>query len=65
MKVSIDPSLCEGHKRCYNMYPTLFTEGPDGKGLVREDVDLESDDASFDAQSAANACPKVAIKIEY
>ena len=65
MKVTIDSNLCQGHKRCYNLYPTLFVEGADEKGEVREGVVIESDNDIVDAQSAANACPQGAIQIEY
>ena len=63
MKISIDKSKCQGQKRCFNLYPELFEEGVDSKGLVR--VELVSEEDEVDAQSAANACPNGAIAIEY
>jgi ferredoxin len=65
MKVTIDPTLCEGRKRCFNLYIDLFKEGPDGKGLVMVSGELESEDQIVDAASAANACPVGAITLEY
>lgn len=63
MKITIDEKRCDGHKRCFNLYPQLFEEGPDGKGCVRCREVPEEDEV--DAQSAANACPNGAIELEY
>ena len=65
MKVFIDKDKCQAQKRCFNLYPDIFVEGPDSKGQVREGVDLESEEQQVNAQSAANACPQSAIEIEY
>jgi ferredoxin len=65
MKISIDPTLCQGRSRCYNLYIDLFHEGPDGKGIVTQTGDLQDEDQVVDAGSAANACPLGAIKVEY
>ena len=63
MKISIDETKCQGQRRCFNLYPTLFSEGEDGKGIVRQETVAE--DEEINAQSAANACPNGAIIIEY
>lgn len=65
MKISIDSNLCTGQKRCFNLYPELFEEGPDEKGRVLESVEIVSDEEEINAQSASNACPNGAIVIEY
>lgn len=65
MKVTIDSSLCEGRARCYNLYTSLFEEGPDAKGVLKITGELNDDDLETDAQLAANACPQGAIIIEY
>ncbi|MGI9324070.1 MAG: ferredoxin [Pseudomonadales bacterium] len=65
MKVCINKDKCEGHKRCYGVYPDLFEEGADHKGKVRAGMETVPDDFEMDAQSAANACPEGAISIEY
>jgi ferredoxin len=65
MKISIDKSKCQAQKRCFNLYPELFESGADGKGRVREGAEIVSEDNEIDAQSAANACPKAAIVIDY
>lgn len=64
MKISIDPNLCTGRSRCYNLYTTLFEKGPDDKGVVIVTGELETEDQMVDAQLAANACPQGAIVIE-
>jgi ferredoxin len=43
----------------------LFSEGEDGKGIVRQEIDIVPEDEEINAQSAANACPNGAIIIEY
>jgi len=65
MKVTIDPTLCEGRKRCFNLYIDLFKEGADGKGEVLITGELEDEEQIVDAASAANACPVGAITLEY
>lgn len=64
MKISIDPELCKGRARCYNLYTTLFQKGPDDKGVVIVTGALETEDQEVDAQLAASACPQGAIMIE-
>jgi ferredoxin len=63
MNVSIDPARCQGKARCFNMYPSIFAKGENGKGAVIYVGELESEHMIVDAQSAANACPLGAIKI--
>jgi ferredoxin len=65
MKISIDKSRCQAQKRCFNLYPELFEESPDGDGRVRVGAGTVSEDDEISAQSAANACPEGAIVIEY
>lgn len=63
MKISIDPELCTGRARCYNLYTTLFEQGPDGKGVVIVTGELVTEDQMVDAQLAANACPQGAVVV--
>ena len=65
MKISIDRRKCQGQKRCFNLYPELFEEGPDAKGVVRDGLEIVTDEDEINAQSAVNACPNGAIVIEY
>ena len=64
MKIVIDTALCKARGRCYNLYNTLFAEGPGAKGIVTRTGEIEDEDDIVDAQSAANACPQGAISIE-
>ena len=64
LKITIDPALCTGRARCYNLYTDLFEEGPDAKGVLKVTGELDNEDLEVDAQLAANACPQGAIIIE-
>jgi len=64
MKVIIDADKCEGSARCYNLYTDVFEKRPDGKGVVLRGGELETENQIVDAQSAANACPRGAIRLE-
>lgn len=65
MKISVDSDKCEKSNRCFNMYLGLFEATPDGKGQVKEGMETVPEALEMDAQSAANACPKGAISVEY
>ena len=65
MRISIDAEKCQGQKRCFNLYPQLFAEGADGKGVVSDGLEVVPEELEVDAQSAANACPNGAIVVEY
>jgi ferredoxin len=64
MKVIVDPELCQSQARCYNQFPDVFERGAGGKGMMRPDADLDDEDIRYDIQSAANQCPRGAIRIE-
>ena len=34
MKAVIDAARCQGKARCFNLYPSIFGKGPDGKGII-------------------------------
>lgn len=61
MKVTIDVDRCQGHGRCYEVAPDVFTDDERGRGeLIMSDVPAE-----FEAQVrlAVSACPEKAITI--
>jgi ferredoxin len=64
MKVTVEPGLCQSQARCYNQFPELFERGEGGKGVLNPAADLGDDDVRYDIQSAANQCPRGAIRIE-
>jgi ferredoxin len=65
MRVQIDPALCQGHGRCYDLAPDLFGDDEDGYATLTErtadgQVPQGSED---DAQLAADNCPESAILV--
>jgi ferredoxin len=65
MRVQIDPALCQGHGRCYDLAPDLFGEDEDGYATLTE---LTPDghvpaDREDDARLAAANCPESAIAV--
>jgi ferredoxin len=61
MKVAIDEIKCQGHGRCYEIAPELFTDDERGRGWVTEpDV---PDNLAEQARAAVNACPERAIAL--
>jgi ferredoxin len=62
MKVHIDAGCCQGHGRCYDLAPGLFSDDEEGYGTVRGDGTVPSG-KEHDAQLAAANCPEHAIAI--
>jgi ferredoxin len=65
MRVQIDPALCQGHGRCYDLAPDLFGEDEDGYATLAPltadgEVPTGRED---DAQLAADNCPESAIAL--
>ena len=65
MRVQIDPALCQGHGRCYDLAPDRFGEDEDGYATLTE---LTADgsvpaDREDDARLAAANCPESAITV--
>jgi ferredoxin len=63
MRVQIDPALCQGHGRCYDLVADLFGEDEDGYATLSRltadgQVPAGRED---DAQLAADNCPESAI----
>jgi ferredoxin len=62
VKVRIDPRLCQGHGRCYDLAPALFGDDDEGYGRVLGDGDV-APEAERDARLAALNCPEHAIEL--
>lgn len=62
MKLSIDPGKCQGHGRCYDLAPDLFSDDEEGYGMVRGDGTVPTD-GEQDARRAAANCPEGAIHV--
>jgi ferredoxin len=65
MRVQIDPALCQGHGRCYDLAPDLFDADDDGYSTL---TDLTADgqvpaEREDDARLASANCPESAITI--
>jgi ferredoxin len=59
MRVTIDQGRCQGHGRCYELAPEVFTDDESGYGsVVSPDVPAPLE---AQAQAAVNACPERAI----
>jgi ferredoxin len=63
MRVQIDPALCQGHGRCYDLASDLFGEDGDGYGTVLGDGRVPPG-RERDARLAAANCPEVAVILE-
>jgi ferredoxin len=62
MKVQIDAKSCQGHGRCYDLAPGLFSEDDEGYGAVLRDGTVPPGQ-EHDARLAAASCPERAIEI--
>lgn len=60
MKVTIDAGRCQGHGRCYDLVPDLFTDDDEGYGTV-VGGGVVPPERRGDARRAASNCPERAI----
>jgi ferredoxin len=62
VKVQIDPGSCQGHGRCYDLAPGLFSDDEEGYGTVVGDG-VVPPSQEHDARRAALNCPEHAIQL--
>jgi len=62
MKVQINPELCQGHGRCYDLAPDLFGADDEGYGQVLGEG-VVPQEAKHDADLAVLNCPEQAIEL--
>ena len=62
MKVQINPGLCQGHGRCYDLVPDLFGADDEGYGQVI-DEGIIAPAQEQEARLAAANCPEFAITL--
>ncbi|MCD4524285.1 ferredoxin [Nocardioides sp. cx-173] len=63
MKVLLNQSACQGHGRCYEIAPDIFTDDERGYGEVTRD-EVPSDPAQARALAEAiSSCPEMAISV--
>ncbi|GAA5060433.1 ferredoxin [Nocardia callitridis] len=64
MKVSIDPTKCEGHAVCAGLVASIFEVGDDDLAVVdNAALDAADDAVRVRVRSAASACPTMAIEV--
>jgi ferredoxin len=61
VRVAIDPGRCQGHGRCYELAPEVFTDDDSGYGTVLE-PEVPAEHAA-QTREAQNVCPERAISI--
>jgi ferredoxin len=61
MKVSVDPDLCQGHARCWQICPNVFDLDDEGHASVA----IDEVPAAFEdkVQEAVRNCPERAITV--
>jgi ferredoxin len=62
VKLQIDPALCQGHGRCYDLAPDLFGDDDEGFGKVLGDG-VVTPDNEREARLAVANCPERAIAL--
>ena len=62
VKVQINPKLCQGHGRCYDLAPGLFGDDDEGYGQVLGDGAV-TPEAERDARLAVLNCPEHAVEL--
>jgi len=62
VKVRINPELCQGHGRCYDLAPGLFGDDEEGYGMVLGDGTV-TDENEHDVKVAVSNCPEHAISL--
>lgn len=63
VKAQIDPGRCQGHGRCYDLAPGLFTEDDEGYGQVVGDGVVPPGEERAARLAAAN-CPEKAVVLD-
>ena len=62
MKVQINPELCQGHGRCCDLAPGVFSDDDEGYGKVLVDGTMPPG-KEHGARLAAANCPERAIEL--
>ena len=61
MKVSVDPDLCQGHARCWQICPGVFDLDDEGHASVA--IDEVPADLAEKVLEAVRNCPERAITV--
>ena len=60
LRIELNPAVCTGHGRCYDLAPELFAPDDAGYGTVVKGL-AESDDERKAAVLGEQSCPEGAI----
>jgi ferredoxin len=61
MKVIVDPDVCQGHARCWEISPEVFSLDEAGHAVVRSaEVPAQFEE---DVEDAVANCPERAIRV--
>ncbi len=63
MKLSIDPELCQGHGRCWDIAPELVDCDDSGHGFVLAPDDDLDPSLEARAREIEAACPERAVRL--
>jgi ferredoxin len=63
MRVQIDPGLCQGHGRCYDLAPDLFGADDEGYATLLTADGQVPPDREDGARLAADNCPEAAVLV--
>lgn len=63
MKVTVDMARCQGHARCYEIVPALFTIDEAGYSTIGEGKAVPPE-LEERVVSAIKACPERALRID-
>ena len=61
MRVAVDPDACQGHARCWDICPEVFSLDEEGHSLVTNPEVAHEFEAR--AREAMNNCPERAITL--
>ncbi len=62
MKATVDPDRCQGHARCWDICPEVFSLDDEGHAFVS--VDVVAPEHEDRARQAAVNCPERAITVD-
>ena len=62
MKATVDPDRCQGHARCWEICPDVFSLDEEGHSFVS--VDIVPPEFESKTREAAVNCPERAIQLE-
>jgi ferredoxin len=62
VKARVDPQLCTGHGRCYELAPEVFEEDERGHGVLR--LASVPPELERKARLAEGNCPEGAVRLE-